>query len=58
MFHTLSAHINIYGITSTKRGCVFPMVIWPEFRMGQYRVNDHPYHGPQFTCTTIYYING
>ena len=23
-----------------KRGCVFPMVIWPEFRMGQYRVND------------------
>ena len=31
-----------------KRGCVFPMVIWPEFRMGQYRVNDHPYHASQF----------
>ena len=31
-----------------KRGCVFPMVIWPAFRMGQYRVNDHPYHAPQF----------
>ena len=25
-----------------KRGCVFPMVIWPAFRMEQYRVNDHP----------------
>ena len=31
-----------------KRGCVFPMVIWPAFRMEQYRVNDHPYHAPQF----------
>ena len=25
------------------------MVIWPAFRMGQHRVNDHPYHAPQFT---------
>ena len=33
---------------SDKRGCVFSMVIWPAFRMGQYRVNDHPYHAPQF----------
>ena len=32
-----------------KRGCVFPMVISPAFRMAQYRVNDHPYHAPQFT---------
>ena len=24
------------------------MVIWPAFRMRQYRVNDHPYHAPQF----------
>ena len=24
------------------------MVIWPAFRMGQYRDNDHPYHAPQF----------
>ena len=24
------------------------MVIWPAFRMGQYCVNDHPYHAPQF----------
>ena len=27
---------------------VFPMVIWAAFRMGQCRVNDHPYHAPQF----------
>ena len=33
---------------ANKRGCVFPMVIWPVFRMGQYRVTDHPYHAPQF----------
>ena len=25
------------------------MVIRPAFRMGQYRVDDHPYHAPQFT---------
>ena len=31
-----------------KRGCVLPMVIWPAFRMGQHRDNDHPYHAPQF----------
>ena len=31
-----------------KRGCVIPMVIWPAFRMGQYIVNDLPYHAPQF----------
>ena len=32
----------------TKPGCVFPIVIWPAFRMGQYGVNDHPYHALQF----------
>ena len=36
-----------------KRGCVFSMDIWPAFRMGQYRVNDHPYHAPQFTLEFI-----
>ena len=30
------------------------MVIWPAFRMGQYRVNDHPYHAPQFTSFILY----
>ena len=34
--------------TSNKQGCVFPMVIWPAFRMEKYRVNDHPYHAPKF----------
>ena len=24
------------------------MVIWPASRMVKYRVNDHPYHAPQF----------
>ena len=31
-----------------KVGCVFPMVIWPEFRMGQYRDDDHRDHAPLF----------
>ena len=39
--------------SQTKRGCVFPMVIWPAFRMGQYRVNYHPYHAPQFTISQL-----
>ena len=39
----------INNLLIIKRGCVFPMVIWPAFRMGQYRVNDNPYHAPQFT---------
>ena len=30
-----------------KREYVFPMVIWPAFRIGQYRANDHPYHAPR-----------
>ena len=30
----------------------FPMVIWPEFRMGQYRVNDNPYHALYFSAST------
>ena len=33
----------------SKWGCVFSMVIWPAFRLGQYRVNDHPYYAPQFS---------
>ena len=31
-----------------KQGCAFSMVLWPDFLMWQYRVNDHPYHAPQF----------
>ena len=29
-------------LRNNKRGCVFSMVIWTAYRMGQYRVNDHP----------------
>ena len=39
---------KVTSLICYKRGCVFPMVIWSEFRMGKYRVNDHPYHAPQF----------
>ena len=39
-----------------KRGCVFPMVIWPAFRMGQYRVNDHPYDASQFKSLRDYRV--
>ena len=36
------------------RVCVFPMVIRSAFRMGQYRVNDHPYYAPQFNTYRRY----
>ena len=26
-------------------------------RMGQYRVNDHPYHAPQFSLRSTYRLN-
>ena len=32
-----------------KVGCVFPMVILSEFRMGQYRDEDHPEDALHFT---------
>ena len=31
------------------------MVIWPAFRMGQYRVNDHPYYAPQFITMSAFF---
>ena len=34
------------------------MFIWPAFHMGQYRVNDHPYHAPQFIIFTQTYSVG
>ena len=33
-----------------KVGCAFPMVIWSEFRMGQYRDDDHREDAPHFCC--------
>ena len=45
-----------------KLGCVFPMVIWPEFRMGRYRDDDHREDAPHFRtdyhwlCLIITYI--
>ena len=42
------SQLGLVIVADSKRGCVLPMVIWPTFRMGQYRVNDHPYHAPQF----------
>ena len=56
-YHNFSIFVIIKLVTvkwraflmSLKRGCVFPMVIWPFCRMEKHRVNDHPYHAPQFT---------
>ena len=31
-----------------KVGCIFPMVISSEFRMRQYRYDDHREHAPYF----------
>ena len=45
----LVSFVTNIDVVNVKQGCVFPMVIWPAFRIGQYRVNDLPYHAPQFT---------
>ena len=34
--------------SSIKVRCVFPMVIWSEFRMGQQRYHDHQEDAPHF----------
>ena len=33
--------------------CVFPMIIWPEFRMGQYRDDDHREQATHFNYDMI-----
>ena len=38
-----------FSCRQCKRGCIFPMIIRPAFRIWQYRVNDHQYHAPHFT---------
>ena len=41
------AVVFLLFLSDRKRGCIFPMVIWPAFRMGQYWANDHLYRAPQ-----------
>ena len=36
-------------IQNNKVGCVVSMVIWSEFRMGQYRDDDHREHAAHFS---------
>ena len=43
--------------SKTKVGCVFPMVIWPEFYMGQYREDEHRKYATHFTSGTLYFRN-
>ena len=38
-----------------KVGCVFLMVIWSEFRMGQYRHDDHREDAPHFIIISTPY---
>ena len=37
--------------TGTKVECVLPMVIWSEFRLGQYRDDEHQLDAPHFILT-------
>ena len=39
------------GWTSSKVGCVYSMVMGSEFRMGQYKVDDHRGDAPHFTSS-------
>ena len=44
---TLELQFNLFQFN--KVGCVFPMVIWSEFRLGKYSDNDHREDAPHFT---------
>ena len=53
---TLLTHATYkFLLNIPKRGCVFPLVIWPAFRMEHNRVNGHPYHAPQFIIQSKLY---
>ena len=43
---------TIFVADTYKVGCVFAMVIWSEFCMGQYRDRDHREYAPDFTIMT------
>ena len=45
-----SIYISIY-----KEGCVYPMVIWSEFRLGKYRDDDHREDAPHFSSLQMDY---
>ena len=36
-----------------KVGCVFPMAIWCEFRMGKHRADDHQEDAPHFSLSQV-----
>ena len=50
-FH--NCEIGEKTIFVSKVGCIFPMVIWSEFRMRQYRDDDHPEDAPHFRIQPI-----
>ena len=39
------------GSRGYKVGCVFPMAIWSEFRMGKHRANGNQEDAPHFSLT-------
>ena len=41
---------SLLSAENSKVGCIFPMIILSEFRMGQYRDDDHREDAPHFTC--------
>jgi len=44
-FHMVSIFTNIFKVW-----CVFPMIIWPDSRMGQYKGGDHTLRVRLFGC--------
>ena len=50
LVHYYIKNALIYYFNCNKVGCVFPMVIWSKFRMGQYSDDDHREDTP-----TLYY---
>ena len=54
---SLSYQVKILRILLfCKVGRVFPMVIWSEFRLGEYRNDDHRENAPHFTCVDHHFF--
>ena len=59
-FQTDISWANVIGSLKLqfKVGCVFQMVIWSEFRMGQYSDDDHREDAPHFMVKNSCYQTG
>ena len=50
-------HIMNSRVLALKLGCIFPMVIWPEFRIGYCKGDNHPEDAPTLLQSRCFFRN-